>query len=98
VHKTFSPLFRPTSTEEMKEAARVNLSNRLGWLATQLEGRDYLMGAQFTVADGYLFTVLSWANFVQFDLGRWPVFADYLQRVGARPAVQQALRNEGLLK
>jgi glutathione S-transferase len=98
VHKTFSPLFRPTSTAEMKEAARTQLSNRLGWLATQLEGRDYLMGSQFTVADGYLFTVLGWANFVQFDLAQWPVFAAYTQRIGARPAVQQALRNEGLLK
>jgi glutathione S-transferase len=56
------------------------------------------MGSQFTVADGYLFTVLGWANFVQFDLSPWPVFAAYAQRVGARPAVQQALRNEGLLK
>ena len=98
LHKSFSPLFRPTSTEEMKEAARVHLSNRLNWLASQLEGRDYLMGSQFTVADAYLFTVLSWANFVQFDLSAWPVFAAYLQRVGSRPAVQQALRNEGLLK
>jgi len=98
IHKTFSPLFRPTSTEEMKEAARAQLSNRLGWLAGELEGRDYLMGSQFTVADAYLFTVLGWANFVQFDLAQWPVFAAYTQRVGARPAVQQALRNEGLLK
>jgi glutathione S-transferase len=98
VHKTFSPLFRPTSTAEMKDAARAQLTNRLGWLAGQLEGRDYLMGSQFTVADAYLFTVLSWAAFVQFDLGQWPVFAAYLQRVGSRPAVQQALREEGLLK
>jgi len=98
IHKTFSPLFRPTSTEEMKEAARAQLSNRLGWLAGELEGRDYLMGSQFTVADAYLFTVLGWANFIQFDLAQWPVFAAYTQRVGARPAVQQALRNEGLLK
>jgi glutathione S-transferase len=82
----------------MKEAARTQLGNRLGWLAGQLEGRDYLMGSQFTVADGYLFTVLGWANFVQFDLAQWPVFAAYTQRVGSRPAVQQALRNEGLLK
>ena len=52
----------------MKEAARTQLSKRLGWLAGQLEGRDYLMGSQFTVADGYLFTVLGWASFVQFDL------------------------------
>lgn len=98
VHKNFSPLFRPTSTEEMKEAARANLGNRLGWVASQLEGRDYLMGSQFTVADGYLFTVLGWANFVQFDLAQWPVFAAYTQRIAARPAVQQALRAEGLLK
>jgi glutathione S-transferase len=82
----------------MKEAARTNLSNRLGWLASQLEGRDYLMGAQFTVADGYLFTVLSWANFVQFDLGHGRCSPPTLQRVGERPAVQQALRDEGLLK
>jgi glutathione S-transferase len=98
VHKSFSPLFRPTSTEEMKEAARAHLTNRLNWLAGQLEGRDYLMGSQFTVADGYLFTVLGWANFVQFDLAQWPVFAAYTQRIAARPAVQQALRSEGLLK
>jgi glutathione S-transferase len=98
LHKSFGPLFRPTSTEDMKEAARTNLSNRLNWLASQLEGRDYLMGSQFTVADGYLFTVLGWAGFVHFDLGRWPVFAAYTQRIAARPAVQQALRSEGLLK
>jgi glutathione S-transferase len=98
LHKSFSPLFRPTSTEDMKEAARAHLTNRLNWLAGQLEGRDYLMGSQFTVADAYLFTVLGWANFVQFDLAQWPVFAAYTQRVAARPAVQQALRAEGLLK
>jgi glutathione S-transferase len=98
VHKAFSPLFRPTSTEDMKEAARATLTTRLAWVATQLADRDYLMGARFTVADAYLFTVLSWAAFVQFDLSAWPVLAAYQQRVGARPAVQQALREEGLVK
>ena len=98
VHKTFSPLFRPTSTEDMKAAARATLSTRLAWVAGQLADRDYLMGARFTVADAYLFTVLSWAAYVQFDLSALPVLAAYLQRVGARPAVQQALRAEGLIK
>jgi glutathione S-transferase len=98
LHKNFSPLFRPNSTEDMKEAARANLNNRLAWVAQQLADRDYLMGAQFTVADGYLFTVLGWAAFVQFDLSAWPVLAAYQQRVGARPAVQQAMREEGLIK
>jgi len=98
LHKGFSPLFRPTSTEDMKEAARVNLTNRFGWLAQRLEGRDYLMGSQFTVADAYLFTVLGWAGFVKFDLSPWPVLGAYQQRVAGRPAVQQAMRAEGLIK
>lgn len=98
LHKNFSPLFRPTSTDDMKEAARTTLRNRLGWVATRLEGSDFLTGSQFTVADAYLFTVLSWAGAVQFDLSPWPVLAAFAQRVGARPSVQQALREEGLAK
>ena len=98
LHKSFSPLFRPSSTEDMKEAARTSLRNRLTWLATRLEGGAFLTGSQFTVADAYLFTVLGWTGYVQFDLSPWPALAAYVQRVGARPAVQQALRNEGLLK
>ena len=98
LHKNFGPLFRPTSSEDAKEAARTNLRTRLGYVAGQLADRDYLMGSQFTVADGYLFTVLSWAAFVQFDLSDWPVLGAYQQRVAARPAVQQALRAEGLVK
>jgi glutathione S-transferase len=98
VHKSFGPLFRPTATDDMKEAARANLSNRLGWIAGRLEGRDYLMGSQFTVADAYLFTALGWAAFVNFDLSPWPLLGAYQQRVAGRPAVQQALRAEGLIK
>jgi glutathione S-transferase len=98
LHKSFSPLFRPGSTEDMKEAARASLAQRLGWVAQRLEGRDYLMGSQFTVADAYLFTVLGWAGRVNFDLSPWPVLNAYAQRVGSRTAVQQAMREEGLLK
>lgn len=98
VHKSFGPLFRPTATEDMKEAARSNLVNRLDWVAARLAGRDYLMGSQFTVADAYLFTALGWAAIVNFDLSPWPLLVAYQQRVGSRPAVQQALRAEGLIK
>ena len=98
IHKSFSPLFRPDSTPEMKQSATDNLSKRFDWLATQLDGKDYLMGKQFTVADGYLFTVLNWTQFVNIDLGKWPVLAAYHARVQARPKVQEALKAEGLLK
>jgi len=98
LHKGFSPLFRPTSTEDMKQAARTQLAKRLGWVATRLEDRDYLLGAQFTAADAYLFTVLGWAGHVNVDLSPWPVLGAYQQRVASRPAVQQAMREEGLIK
>jgi glutathione S-transferase len=98
LHKNFSPLFNPALPEEAKDASRANLRRHVGWVAGQLEGSDFLMGTQFTVADAYLFTVLGWAGHVRVDLAPWPVLAAYLQRVAERPAVQQALREEGLLK
>ncbi len=97
LHKNFSPLFNPSASEDMKTAGRTSLAQRFGYVARMLEGRDYLAGDQFSVADAYLFTVASWSGFVGFDLSDWPVLQAYLARVAARPAVQQALRDEGLL-
>jgi glutathione S-transferase len=98
LHKTFSPLFNKKASEDWKAAARALLDRRIDYAAKALEGRDYLMGETFSVADCYLFTVLNWAGWVKVDLARWPGLAEYLQRVGARPAVQAALKAEGLLK
>ena len=98
LHKAFGAFFNPGITPEWRKATEDRLVLRCEWLAKQLEGKDYLMGKQFTVADAYLFTVLNWAGMVKFDLGRWPVLGQYLQRVAARPKVQEALKAEGLVK
>jgi glutathione S-transferase len=98
VHKSFSPLFNPAATDDMKQAARTAIAHRLNYVAQALEGRDFLMGSQFSVADAYLFTVLGWAGYVKLSLADWPVLQAYIERVGARPAVQQAMRDEGLIK
>ncbi len=98
IHKTFSPLFNKKASEDWKAAARELLDRRIGYVAKALDGRDYLMGDTFTVADCYLFTVLNWSHWVKIDLSRWPSVNDYLKRVAARPAVQAALQAEGLLK
>ena len=98
LHKAFTPLFRDTTTPEWKQGSRDNLAKRFDWLENELKGRDYLMGDKFTVADGYLFTVLNWTKFVDIDLGKWPTLAAYVARVAARPKVQEALKAEGLLK
>jgi len=98
LHKTFSPLFNKQASEDWKAAARELLDRRIDFVAKALEGRSYLMGDTFTVADCYLFTVLNWAGWVKIDLSRWPSVTEYLKRVAARPAVQAALQAEGLLK
>ena len=97
IHKQFSPLFDGTMPEEAKEKFRNKLAGRFDLLVGQLEGRDYLMGS-FTVADAYLFTVLGWTRYTGPDLARWPVLQAYVARVAARPQVQVAMKEEGLLK
>ncbi len=98
LHKGFTPLFNPTFPEEGKAIQRDNLARRFDWISTQLGERPYLMGDRFTIADGYLFTVLNWTKFVGLDLTKWPVLSAYVQRVGSRPAVHAALVAEGLVK
>jgi glutathione S-transferase len=97
LHKNFGPLFNPAATEDMKAHARKMLALRLEYVAAQLAGRDFLE-TRFSVADAYLFTVLGWTDFLNVSLADWPVLGEYRARVAARPAVQQALREEGLVK
>jgi glutathione S-transferase len=98
LHKPLGSMFNPAQTAEWKEAVKTTLAKRLDWLTQQLEGKAHLMGEKFTVADGYLFTVLGWAKHVGFDLGRWPVIQQYMAHIGQRPKVVEALKAEGLVK
>ena len=97
VHKQFSPLFKPNTPEDYKPIAKQNLATRFDWLDKQLEGKDYLTGKQFTVADAYLFVLLGWTKPTQIDLSRWSNLAAFHKRVGARPKVKEALQAEGLI-
>ncbi|CAN7151438.1 glutathione transferase GstA [Acidovorax sp. LjRoot129] len=98
IHKGFSPLFNPATPEEYKTMAREKVLQRLQWVDSQLADKQYLMGDQFTVADGYLFTVTNWAKPTNLDISALTNLAAYRERVAARPAVQEAMKAEGLLK
>ena len=98
IHKAFSPLFRPDAPEDTKQYTLGNLTKRLEYVNRMLAGKTFLMGEQFTVADCYLFTVLNWSGFVKIDLGRWPELKRYVDRIGQRPHVIEALKAEGLVK
>lgn len=98
LHKGFSPLFTPNMPEQAKVIARNRLAERLKWVDAELAGKSYLMGEQFSVADGYLFTVAGWGKYVGVDISGLPQLGAFMARVKARPAVQAALQAEGLLK
>ncbi len=98
VHKTFSPLFNPASSAEVKETAVTNLGKKFDWLSGFLGKKPFLLGNTFTVADAYLFTVLNWTGHVKIDLGKWPILADFKARVAQRPKVIEAMKAEGLIK
>lgn len=98
LHKSFGPIFRPTTPDAYKDISRENISKRLEWLNKQLEGKQYLMGDKFTVADAYLFTVLRWTSRVNIDLAKWPNLKAYVARIEKRPKVHEALVAEGLVK
>lgn len=97
LHKGLGALFNPALPDDARELFKGIVGERLDVLAPQLEATPFFMGGTFTVADGYLFTVLGWCPHIGFDLSRWPTLGAYLERVGARPAVQSALKEEGLL-
>lgn len=98
LHKGFGPLFHPEYPEAAKQLATETLHKRLAYIDQKLGAGPYLMGAQFTVADAYLFTVLGWAGYVKLDISMHTNLAAFAERVKARPAVQEALRAEGILK
>jgi glutathione S-transferase len=98
LHKSYSPLFNPAMPEEAKAAYRDKLVGRYKYIDEQLEGRDYLMGEQFSVADAYLFTVTNWASRVGVDLSGFARVQAFQARVAARPAVQAAMKAEGLIR
>jgi glutathione S-transferase len=97
IHKGYSPLWNPAITPEAKAAALAALDKKFTFLTAQLGEKPYLLGDTFTVADAYLFTVLSWSSHVGVDLGKWHALTAYLARVGHRPKVQEALKAEGLI-
>lgn len=98
LHKSFSPLFAPGTPDATKAASIDRIHNRLKWVEGELTGKQYLMGDTFTVADGYLFTVTNWGQYVGVDLSAYPNLLAYRARVAARPAVQAAMKAEGLMK
>ena len=98
LHKSFSPLFKPTTPDAYKAIVKANLDKQFAYLDKTLAGKDYLTGKNFTVADAYLFTIMNWRHLHKMDISAYKNLATYLDRISARPKVKEAMQAEGLLK
>ena len=98
LHKGIGGLFNPAMPEEAKVLMRARALTRLQWVNEQLEGKPYLMGDAFSVPDAYLFTVTNWTQYVGIDISGLKNLGAFQARMAARPAVQAAMKAEGLLK
>ena len=98
IHKSYNPLWYPTTPDETKESARAYLKKRYALLEKELAGKQFLLGDKFTAADAYLYAVTNWSRAAKLDLSEFPHVLAYQKRVAARPAVQAALKAEGLVK
>lgn len=98
LHKAFGPLFHPATSEPGREDARKAVGAKFDLVEADLaDGRDWLVGERFSVADAYLFAVANWAHVTGIELRSWPHLAALIGRVAARPAAQKAMRAEGLI-
>jgi glutathione S-transferase len=98
LHKGFSPLFNKSLPEEMREATISKLGDRFDFIEAWLKNNTYLMGAHYSVADAYAFTILNWSGYQKIDLSKWPNLMAYMERVMMREAVQTSFQEEGLNK
>lgn len=98
LHKSYSPLFHPETPAQTRTERLAYLNKRYAIVEKRLERHPYLLGAAFTVADAYLFTITNWAAHVKLDLTPFPNLRAFQERVAARPAVKAAMKAEGLIK
>lgn len=98
IHKGFGPLWNPATPPEFKDVTRQVLGKKFAYVAERVAGGKYMAGSQYTLVDAYLFTVMNWSGMHNIDLNQWPELPKYMERVRSRPAVQAAMKTEGLIK
>ncbi len=98
LHKGIGGLFNPAMPDDGKAVIKAKAASKLKWVDEQLEGKPYLMGDAFSIADPYLFTVTSWTKHTGIDISGLKNLSAFQDRMAARPAVQAAMKTEGLLK
>ena len=97
IHKNFFPLFAPGVPAEYQVSVKETLYKRFDHLEKRLAKNDYLLDSGFSVADIYAFVATGWGSYVGIEMTKWPAIERFRARISPRPAVQAALKAEGLI-
>lgn len=100
LHKTASALFNASIPQDLKNTFfKPMFETKLHYVDHYLQNQKhkFLTGDSFTIADSYMYVVLSWLRLFEMDIAKWPTLASYTSAITQRPAVQQALKEEGLI-
>lgn len=97
LHKGMAVMFSPLVSDGSKARfAEGNLTSKFVYIDEHLAGRDYVLGTQFSVADAYLYNVLSWPSRVGLDISGYPAIQRFMARMAQRPSVRASQEAEGL--
>jgi glutathione S-transferase len=97
MHKNFIPNISPIVPEEAKPVFKRIFLSKLRYVEKELEGKEFITGANFTLADAYLFVVLSWLKYIKIELDEMPNIARYTAKLKARPSIEKSLKEESLI-
>ena len=97
LHKPFGPLFGG-GADATKAESREKIATRFKNAEAMLGDKPFTLGDTFTVADAYLFVILTWANYQKIDMSAYPKLMAFMARVAERPAVKAAMKAEGLIQ
>jgi len=98
LHQAFAPYFSSSASDKDKEVAGKNVAAKMDYLEQLFsDGRKFLLGDRFSIADAYLFVVASWTTPTGIDLEKWPAISAFSARISQRVKVKDAMRAEGLL-
>ena len=100
LHKSYGPFFSEKELDEVsKDMAKQKIAKRIDSIEKNLaDGRDFLMGEQYTIADAYAFVILNWSNFIDFSLKPWSKTDAFVQRIQNRTATKKTMADEGLIQ
>ena len=97
LHKGFSVFFNPALPQDLKDQVfKPIVINKFNYVDSVLQNQRFLSGNDFTLPDGYMFVMFTWAIHFGFQLADWQHLHRYYNELKQRKSIVQSLKEEGI--